>query len=336
MGSLSTDHRATSDHLVVKARSLIKRIVKSTDLKYGFGTLSCTIYDTAWVALVTKQINGRKCWLFPESFWYLLNAQSEDGSWSDDTGIQIDGILGTLAGLLVLKKHNAEPLQVSIDTQGLDNRISRATSALRPRLAAWDVSTTNNVGFEVIIPAMLDLLEKEDPSLVFEFEGREALMNIYRAKMSRFKPELLYDGKIMTLTHSLEALVGQIDFDRVAQHTVMGSMFASPSSTAAYLMNASKWDEEAEKYLQHAIQASIGQGSGGVPGVFPTTTFEYTWVGFDLDFFAPWLTRINQILSTLLRAGFTPSELASAELSKIKQTLLETYRLADGAVGLGE
>ena len=177
-----------------------------------------------------------------------------------------------------MKRYKAEPLQMPVDDATLERRILLATSALRLRLAAWDVSSTNNVGFEFIVPALLKLLEKEDASLKFEFSGKETLMDIYQVKMSKFKPELLYMGKIMTMTHSLEALVGQIDFDMVRQHTVMGSMFASPSSTAAYLMNVSEWDSEAENYLQHTIEASIGRGSGGVPGVFPTTTFEYTWV----------------------------------------------------------
>lgn len=82
----------------------------------------------------------------------------------------------------------------------------------------------------------------------------------------------------MTLTHSLEAFIGKIDFDQIVQHKVSGSMFGSPSSTAAYLMNASAWDDEAEDYLRQVIRKSVGQGSGGVPGVYPTTHFEYTWV----------------------------------------------------------
>ncbi|KAI0009517.1 aphidicolan-16beta-ol synthase [Xylariaceae sp. FL0662B] len=318
MGSQGTG-LDNANHLVKDAKSLIQKIAFNTDDKYGFGTLTCTVYDTAWVALVTKPIDGKKRWLFPESFQYLLDTQSDDGSWSGDTGAQIDGVLNTIAALLVFKRYRDQPLQVQVDTNNLDSRIGRAASSLRSRLASWDVPSSNNVGFEIIVPAMLDLLEKEDASLVFEFKGRAALMNIYKAKMSRFRPDLLYGTStiLKTVTHSLEAFIGQINFDRVSQHKVMGSMFASPSSTAAYLMNASVWDDEAEDYLRYAIKGSIGHGSGGVPGVFPTTHFEYTWV-----------------LSTLLRAGFSQSDLDCAELTKMTEILVDAFEKENGAIGL--
>ncbi|KAL2015847.1 hypothetical protein VTK56DRAFT_4694 [Thermocarpiscus australiensis] len=80
----------------------------------------------------------------------------------------------------------------------------------------------------------------------------------------------------MTAVHSLEAFTDKIDFDKVAHHKVNGSMMGSPSSTAAYLMNASHWDKEAEAYLRHVIKAGTGQGNGGLPSAYPFTYFEYT------------------------------------------------------------
>lgn len=53
---------------------------------------------------------------------------------------------------------------------------------------------------------------------------------------------------------------------------------ASPASTAAYLIHASTWDEEAERYVRKVIVEGQGNGVGGVPSVFPTTIFEMTWV----------------------------------------------------------
>ncbi|PWY93642.1 hypothetical protein BO94DRAFT_615056 [Aspergillus sclerotioniger CBS 115572] len=263
--------------LISNARSLIQKVVSDTDATYGFGTLTCTVYDTARVALVTKPLKGERQWLFPESFRYILSTQADDGSWPSCSGSQIDGVLSTAAALLALLRHRRQPLQLLGDTDDLDSRITRAIATLRDRLAAWDVMTINYVGFEMIVPAILDLLEKEDASLAFEFDGKATLLDIHKAKMSRFEPSLVYDKRLMTVTHSLEALIGKIDFDRLVHHKVLGSMFASPSSTAAYLMNTSTWDDEAEAYLRYAIKGSVGQGSGGVPGVFPTTNFEYTW-----------------------------------------------------------
>ncbi|KAH8892550.1 hypothetical protein GQ53DRAFT_746074 [Thozetella sp. PMI_491] len=55
-------------------------------------------------------------------------------------------------------------------------------------------------------------------------------------------------------------------------------MMASPSSTAAYLMHVTDWDDEVETYLKHVIQYGVGSNSGAVPSAFPSMFFEYTWV----------------------------------------------------------
>jgi len=231
-------------------------------------------------------------------------------------GAQIDGILNTAGPLLALQRHLSEPLQLQYNAEDITRRIEKATASLRSQLAAWDVSTTDHVGFEIIVPAMLDLLEKENPSLVFDFEAKGPLMKIHDAKMSRFKPEYLYGPRRMTALHSLESFIGKIDFDKVIHHKVNGSMLGSPSSTAAYLMHASQWDDEAEAYLTHVVKFAAGQGSGGIPSAFPSTHFESTWM-----------------LSTLLRAGFSPSDLESPELTKMTEVLQASFEKENGALG---
>jgi hypothetical protein len=51
-------------------------------------------------------------------------------------------------------------------------------------------------------------------------------------------------------------------------------MMGSPSSTAAYLMHASVWDDEAEAYLRKVLKYSAGRGNGSVPCAWPTSVFE--------------------------------------------------------------
>nr|UOW59923.1 SonA [Paraconiothyrium archidendri] len=298
------------------AKALLRKTFSNYDEHHGLGAMSVAAYDTAWVSLVTKTIDGRKQWLFPESFQHLLATQSHQGGWALDSGAQIDGILNTAGPLLALKRYVAEPLQLQHNAQVLAGRIEKATVSLRSQLADWDVSTTNHVGFEIIVPAMLDLLEKEDPSLVFDFEAKETLLKIYNAKMSRFRPEALYGPTRLTALHSLESFIGKIDFDKVKHHKVRGSLMGSPSSTAAYLLNASQWDDESEAYLRHVIQFAAGQSSGGVPSAFPSTHFECTW-----------------ILSTLFRAGFTPSDLEGAELTKVTEILSDSFNKENGVLG---
>ncbi|KAI0008534.1 Copalyl diphosphate synthase [Xylariaceae sp. FL0662B] len=299
-----------------EAISLIEEALEGYHPQYGSGSMSCAVYDTAWVSLVTKNIEGKKQWLFPECFQYLLDTQKEDGSWGPaDTGSQIDPILNTAASLLSLRRHSVESLQLCCDTS-LETRIKTATLSLRSQLSEWCVSRTTHVGFEVIVPTLLKLLEKEDQSTVFDFPGRAELERISAIKFSKLKPELLYGPTKLTALHSLEAFIGKIDFDQVAHHKTHGSMMGSPSSTAAYLMNVSQWDDEAEDYLRHVIKSGSGQGNGAMPSAYPSTHFEYTW-----------------ILSTLLRSGFTASDLESPALEEMVQRLACAFLEEDGMIG---
>ncbi|KAI1459354.1 terpene synthase family protein [Annulohypoxylon moriforme] len=280
------------------AKSLIKQTILGYDDKYGFGSMSCAIYDTAWVSLVTKVVNGRRQWLFEECFTYILDNQSDNGSWKTGSS-QVDAILNTAASLLSLKRHMDDSLQIRVvDGNELRSRISAATQSLQSQLNMWDVVSSAHVGFEIIVPSLLELLEQE--GIAFNFAGRPVLEQLRAAKLSGFKPEMLYGTHKPTAIHSLESFIGKIDFDRVAHHKVEGALMASPSSTAAYLINASDWDDESEAYLRHVIY-SVGKGSGGVPSAFPSTYFEYTW-----------------LLSTLMRAGYSASDLACDELKKMK------------------
>jgi hypothetical protein len=275
-----------ADKLAARARSLIQRAFTSYNAQYGFSTTSCQVYDTAWVAMVAMTINGEKQWLFPECFHYLLKTQSDDGCWGIHPETQTAGILDTAAALLALLRHAAEPLQIQdVSPDELRRCIASASGSLRMQLAAWnDVSATNHIGVEMIVPSLLEYLEKEDRTLSFEYASKDVLASINAAKLSRFKPESLYSKVPSSAVHSLEAFVGKIDFDKVTHHLFQGSMMASPSSTAAYLINVSHWDEEAEAYLRHIVKIGAGHGDGGIPGTFPTTYFEYSWVSKCLPF----------------------------------------------------
>ncbi|KAI1359805.1 Copalyl diphosphate synthase [Xylaria arbuscula] len=305
-----------ANRLADDAKSLIRTALENYTDKYGLGAMSVAAYDTAWVAMVTKVVDGQKQWLFPECFEYILSTQSEEGGWTIGYGAQIDGILNTAGPLLALKRHHKEPLQLTHDPQDLASRIEKATSSLRSQLAAWDASTTEHVGFEIIVPAMLDQLQKEDPSLVFEFGSKKLLMKINNAKMSRFRPEFLYGPRRFTALHSLESFIGILDFDKVKHHRVHGSMLGSPSSTAAYMMHSSEWDDESEEFIRHVIKYAAGRGSGAVPSAFPSTHFEITW-----------------ILSTLLRAGYTKTDLEGPELTKMLDIMSHSFEVEKGVLG---
>jgi len=283
------------DTLSVEAARLFQRLAVDCDNGASFGSFSVSTYDTAWASMVIKSIDGDRQWLFPESFQLLLDSQLHEGGWQEH-GTVMDGILNTMASLLAIVKHRKEssckgcpPLPPDIDS-----RVLRGISWLTHRLQSWDVEASEHVGFEILIPSLLDLLRREEIS--FDFPGSEQLARLNLKKLARFNPQILYRQVQTTLVHSLEAFVGKIDFDRVRHHQVDGSMMSSPAATAAYLIYASSWDSTAEGYLRKVLQRGRGNGSGGFPSAFPTTNFELTWV---LTLSIPTTTYSNQLTGTV-------------------------------------
>ncbi|KAF4466431.1 ent-kaur-16-ene synthase [Fusarium albosuccineum] len=307
-----------SGTLATAAKSLLTRAYASYHSHYGICTTSCQVYDTAWVAMIPKTTDNVKHWLFPECFYYLLKTQSDDGSWGVLPTTQTAGILDTASALLALLSHARDPLQiVDVSPDEINQRIERGFVSLHNQLSQWDdVETTNHIGVELIVPALLNYLQQERGSLSFDFPCKVALESMHKDKMSHFNLEVLYSKKPSSALHSLESFLGQLDFDRVSHHLYHGSMLASPSSTAAYLIGASKWDDEAESYLRHIVKAGAGHGDGGIPGTYPTTHFECSWT-----------------LATLLKGGFPRKEIECAGLHGLADILDDAFQNENGIIG---
>jgi hypothetical protein len=264
---------------------LLDGMLDGYDASRGLGSMSCSVYDTAWVACVSKpssDADGAEQWLFPTSFSYILDAQLPDGGWPAHPGGRdsndVDGILSTLAALFCLQQHHRKPLQQARPGIDLAPRVAAGSARALQLLRAWDVESCDSVGFEVLVPTLLELLE--DGGVTFDFAGRERLIQIRTQKLARVRPEFLYQGRHFALLHSLEAFHRWKDFevDRCAHQKIGGSMMASPSATASYLMRCSKWDDEAEAYLRLVLSNGAGKNSGGAPSAYPSTNFELIWV----------------------------------------------------------
>ena len=263
-----------TDPLGDQARKLVQDLADKCE-EGGLGSASVSVYDTAWISMIRKNHDGQERWLFPESFQYLLDKQLPDGSWESYASFE-DGILNTLASLLALIKHSKAISGENEDClQELSPRIIKARKSLEEKLQSWDVESSVNVGFEILVPTLLAMLENEH--LYFDFPQKENIREVKESKMANFDPQVLYQLPT-TYLHSLEALVGVVDFDRLGRYKVYGSMMGSPASTAAYLIYSSIWDVEAEMYLRKAINLGQGKGSGGVPSVYPMPVFETAWV----------------------------------------------------------
>ncbi|KAL8836472.1 MAG: hypothetical protein Q9170_002905 [Blastenia crenularia] len=222
--------------------------------------------------MVSKKDGKEVHWLFPESLRYILDQQLPSGGWAS-YATKADGIVNTLAALLALARHRND----RDPNARLQTAILSATTYLDDVLQALDLDGNLSVGFEILVPAILRMLESQG-GIYFTFPARSHLLEIEATKMKAFRPELLYGVTESTLLHSLEALIGKIDFDRIRHRKVFGSMMASPASTAACLMNLNLWDEEAEIYLRKVINEGPGKGDGAAPSAFPTPIFEVSWV----------------------------------------------------------
>jgi hypothetical protein len=243
-----------------------------------FSTFTPAIYDTAWLSMVHRASpdgDGKIEWLFPSCWTYILNTQLEDGSWPSYAA-PIDGILNTLASLLALLTRQKKCSSQSDVVPSLAERIASATHGLQHLLDSWDIASTVHVGFEVLVPRLLQQLSSVH-NVQLSFSAQPELDALYTNKIRKFRPEVVYADVSTTLIHSLEALVGMLDFDRVRHHcSARNGLLGSPAATAAYLMNVGVWDESAEEYLRSVV-ACYG---GAVPSAFPTETFEVSWVSW--------------------------------------------------------
>ena len=234
------------------------------------------IYDTAWVSMIAKTVNNEPRWAFPEAFQYILEEQESDGGWNRSRNSD-DGILNTLAALLAMKRHEKSTnVAVQVIDPDLPARISKAIIYLERKLQQWDVGASVHVGFENLVPTLLSMLEQEQ--LIFQFPQKQILMRLNGERLKRFDASTVYGSEKHPLLRSLEGFIGKIDFDRIQHQKTSGSFMYSPSSTAAYLMSSSAWDDESEIYIRNAIMHGSGHGNGSVPSVFPSNIFEVTRV----------------------------------------------------------
>lgn len=298
----------------VRASMLVRQLVDEHDPRYGVGSMSCSVYDTAWVAMIAKTTEGKTQWLFPSSFQCLLDQQQHDGGWQE-SGSDFDSILSSLAALLALCRHLAKPRQLDEGLENLNHRISRAVYYLESKFSRWNAeSVSPNSDSQQLVRKLLQMLQRE--GVEFDFPEKVLIIRAMDSRKLQNKQAALYGKASRATTYALEGLVGEIDFDRVSQHKVFGSMMASPASTAAYLMNCSSWDDEAESYLNHIVYGGNQKSNGGVPAKFPTTVFE-----------------ITAVIMTLIENGFTYNELGARKLENAAGFLQECLKLDSGITG---
>jgi halimadienyl-diphosphate synthase len=269
-----------------KVLALLEEVVADFDQKWGGGKMSAAVYDIAWVAMVRDPHNPQKL-AFPDSFNWLLQHQSIDGSW----GSLPQTLLPTLAALLALLK---APKQ----TDATRCAAKRAEAHLQAAFNKWSVNQHESVGFEVLVLALLE--ELENLGVVLEFPDKTELLKLYHQKLCITAPELIYSGH-SNLIHSLEAFGSSIDFQRLGQlQAANGSYGCSPAATAAFLIYSPQWDTAAADWLTHLSDKARSAGEpGAMPNAYPIDVFESSWVFY--NFIQAGIDFTDEAYSTVLQ-----------------------------------
>ncbi|KAJ5732135.1 hypothetical protein N7493_003616 [Penicillium malachiteum] len=306
--------------IISQANTLLTELLASYDEKYNFGTVVSSIYDTAWISMVSKKSSAYD-WAFPECFEFLCREQAEDGGWGNPISL-VERITCTFVSLLAIKTHLRPPSISQEERVKLQRCADSAADFIRANLPTWNLDsldTTLPMAMELWFPIVVARLEAED--VVFDIPGLDHLMQMREEKLSRFPVEILYQkhGLIQpSPLFTLEGFIGRVDFDRLSHQKVLGSMFTSPASTAVYLMECSEWDIDAEEYLRHAIEQSIIKNNRSVPTIFPTSIFDIDWV-----------------FSIFLDGGLNLKTLKSDALSQLMSMILKGLDEQDGVIGAG-
>jgi hypothetical protein len=266
----------TRESLVLRANNLVKDLLHQTHPHYGLSGVRNSVWDTAWVSMLRSK--DGESWAFPECFDFLLETQMSDGGWGNPY-FDIEQICCTMVATLAMKKHLNDLHVRSNGRWGeINNHCKRAIEFIENTLPSWDISNADNtlfVGIEMWLPVLLQQLE--EVGVTFNVPGIDRINQMREKKLSKLQPEALYGPDKLAAAYSLEGFIGLIDFDRIHHQKTVGSICASPASTAVYLMHSSSWDDEAEAYLRHAVSLCIHKEKRSLPHAFPTTTFETTW-----------------------------------------------------------
>ncbi|XP_052137658.1 ent-sandaracopimara-8(14),15-diene synthase, chloroplastic-like [Oryza glaberrima] len=221
--------------------------------------LSPSLYDTAWVAMVSER-GSPQAPCYPQCIESILQNQHDDGSWGinpSSSSVDKDILLSTLACVVALKRWNVGPYHIK---RGL-NFIGRNFSV------AMDVKTIAPVGFIITFSGLI--------SLAAGIGLRLPVIQIYIDEIFHLrKIELERDGggtvsaRKAFMAYVSEGLGSLQDWDEVMEYQRKnGSLFNSPSTTAAAAIYS--FNDKALNYLD-SLTNKFG---GPVPAMYPQNIY---------------------------------------------------------------
>ncbi|WOL15867.1 hypothetical protein Cni_G24648 [Canna indica] len=218
--------------------------------------LSPSSYDTAWVAMVPSPVSSKNpC--FPDCVDWILENQHSDGSWGlhhSHPSLIKDGLSSTLACILALQRWKAGQKHVK---KGLDYIESNSSHLMDEQL--W-----SPIGYDIIFPGMLEHATSLGVNIPLDQSKIDTMLWKRDAKLRELQGSDS-EGRKAYLAYVGEGLVGSTkrwkEFMKYQRKN--GSLFNSPSTTAAALMH--QYDAKAHHYL-HSLLSNFG---GSVPTTYP-------------------------------------------------------------------
>ncbi|KAF0493917.1 Phyllocladan-16-alpha-ol synthase [Gigaspora margarita] len=260
----------------------------------GYGDISMSPYDTAWVAMIPDKIYKESKSFkdfklaFPQCFIWFFDNQDANGSWA---GNGAGSIAPGLAGLLALglfQSRSGEYFETKLNDLGITIErfttiFEKARNFLQNTLNEWNIDDLDMTSFELTIPYHLSALAQLEKPVVFNFPESQRLLQENRRKLGLIPLDTILSQQYTTITHSIEAFCEKINLSRIqnnAFQAINGSYGSSPAATASVLMHASKWDDKAFEFLKKTIShfPSYVKSHGLVPTLSDIGIFETIWV----------------------------------------------------------
>ncbi|KAK1304840.1 hypothetical protein QJS10_CPB11g01670 [Acorus calamus] len=189
---------------------------------------SMSSYDTAWVAMVPSS-NSPQSPCFPKCLHWLLENQHLDGSWglpSHIPSLMKDSLSSTLASVLALKQWNIGEEQMNKGIQFIKSNVSFAT----------DENQHSPIGFNIIFPGMIGYANDLGLHLPLSSSTIDDMMQKRDLELKRCSTN--FSGNRAYLAYVSEGLGKLQDWTEIMKfQRKNGSLFNSPSTTAAALMH---------------------------------------------------------------------------------------------------
>ena len=239
---------AISDNISfeIRLKAGLKNIYSALLDQSWNGSQNSVAYDTAWVANLK---NNDKSPLFPGALRWLEKHQHDDGSWGGQAYSLCERMISTAATigtLLELKKSHGI----------IENGISWMESNFNSMLHASN-QLTRPVGFELLLPTMLQRIASRDKTEIFNL-NIDPILSLQKRKLEKLpiKQMLLSKTPIVFSLEFLDASDNIPSLDHQISNNF--SIGCSPSATAWYASRNPKTKSGLTYYLRYSQNSDGG------------------------------------------------------------------------------